>query len=71
MSNELTCFIFGIPALLLWCVAIKKGIMVAGFGKRVRRDDDPLMFWFTALILGGIAGGLVVMPVLTWLGLRG
>jgi hypothetical protein len=70
MSTNLICFLFGIPATLLWVRGVTKGVTYGSNSRWVRRDDDPLRFWFFTLWWGDIALGLVVTPVLSWLGLR-
>ena len=70
MSTELTCFILGIPASLIWWTGMKKGLMVGPNARRVLKDFDPVVFWILAAWWGMIAIGLLVAPILSWLGLR-
>jgi hypothetical protein len=70
MSTNLACFLFGIPTTYFWVLGLKKGIMYGRRTRWVRRDDDPLEFWFIAIFSGIIALGLWIFPVLAWLGLR-
>jgi hypothetical protein len=70
MSTELTCFVFGIPATLLWWTCVKKGIMIGPHARRVLKENDPLSFWIIAALNGTIAVGFIIAPVLSWLGLR-
>lgn len=70
MSTNLACLLFGIPATLVWMRAVKRGVIFGSKSHWVRRDEDPLVFWFFAILYGGIAMGLVVMPIFAWLGLR-
>ena len=82
MSTNLVCFCFGIVATSFWLLGLKKGVSfpILGIpakglplglrGGMVHRHISPLYFWFTHLFYGIFAWGLLVMPVLTWAGLR-
>jgi hypothetical protein len=79
MSTNAACFLFGIVATAFWLFAVWKGIMPGGratfFGLVGRtgfvyRSAHPFRFWFTTAFLGVFALGLLVFPVLSWLGLR-
>lgn len=70
MSTEAVCFLFGIPATFFWALGLRKGLMLGVHGRMIRRELDSLPFWIVTVLWGAIALGLLVMPVLAWLGLR-
>gem|GEM_PF-4341659 len=70
MSTELACFLFGIPASFLWVRAVRRGVIFGSRTHWLRRDEDPLLFWFFSILYGSMALGLLITPVLVWLKLR-
>jgi hypothetical protein len=69
MSTETACLLFGSCASFFWISGLRKGVMLGRSGW-IRREDDTFLFWVHALFGGSVALGLIVMPLLAWLGLR-
>lgn len=70
MSTNLACFLFGVPATGLWILSLARGTTYASNTRWVRRSDDPFRYWLFTILWGSVALGLLVAPVLAWLGLR-
>jgi len=70
MSTEAVCFLFGIPALGYCILTFKKGWIAGRWGRKVQRDEDPVAYWFSWVFTSAVALGLIIMPILSWLGLR-
>jgi hypothetical protein len=82
MSTNLVCFCFGIAATAFWLLGLKRGVSfpILGFpvrgmplglrGGMVHRHTSPGYFWATHLFYGIFALGLLLMPMLSWAGLR-
>lgn len=77
MSTDLICFLTGVGAAALWAAGIKRGVMlgrnsVGGVKPQllVRRESSPTGFWTAVAIVGCVAAAMVVLPILSWMGLR-
>ncbi len=77
MSAEMLCFLLGSVATVLWFRGIWMGVMpgwktllfASGTGL-VRRSADGLGYWIATAVVGCLVFGLLVIPVITWVGLR-
>jgi hypothetical protein len=80
MSTDLLCFIVGVILTALWLRGIGKGVMLR-IGRRplseltpwsplVRKSDRPVHFWVSTVAVSIFPLGFLLLPVLTWLGLR-
>jgi len=70
MRNDIACFLFGIPAVIFWTIGLRKGVMFGRSSRWIRKDIEPEVFWPFAVFYGAIALGLLVYPILIWLGIR-
>ncbi|MBK8478129.1 MAG: hypothetical protein IPL39_18030 [Opitutaceae bacterium] len=70
MSTDLTCFVLGIPLIIIWVVMMRKGVAVGSRLRKVYREEDPIGFWLWTGYVGMLALGFTIMPVLHWTGLR-
>jgi hypothetical protein len=71
MSTNLICLLLGIAALLLWARGLAKGVMLGFVFGLVRRAEAPVRFLACSVFYGAIACGLIAMPALAWMGMRG
>jgi hypothetical protein len=76
MNTNLFCFVGGIVMTALWLFGIKRGVIMrmqfapwrtASIGRLGR----PIRYWFLTVVWGCLSLALLVLPVLSWLGLRG
>jgi hypothetical protein len=51
-------------------LSLARGTTYASNTRWVRRSDDPFRYWLFTILWGSVALGLLVAPVLAWLGLR-
>lgn len=74
MSTNLTVFLVGVPAVVFWLYGIWKGVMFPLQWKPghiwARRGSAPVYFWVTSAFWGVLALGFLIMPLLSWTGLR-
>ena len=66
----------GVALTALWTVGVSRGVMpgpgIYWPGKWIaRRESSPVVFWVQAAVTGSIAFAILVVPVLSWVGLRG
>ncbi len=77
MSTELACFVLGIAATAFWLNGIRHGVMLgwknllfaSGTGL-IHRSADAMGFWIATAVVGCLALGLLILPVLSWIGVR-
>jgi len=61
--------------IALWFFGVKSGVMVRGNfspgrSRFLNRSVSPVRFWLTTVAWGSLALALLILPVLSWLGIR-
>jgi hypothetical protein len=80
MNPNLLCFIVGVILTALWLRGLGKGVMLR-IGRRplsdqsawsplVRKSVRPVHFWVSTVAVSVFPLGFLILPILTWLGLR-
>jgi hypothetical protein len=80
MGTDLLCFIVGVVLTALWLRGIGRGAMLR-IGRRPLSDQSPwsplvrksaraVHFWVSTATASVLPLGFLILPVLTWLGLR-
>ena len=70
MNTSIVCFVIGLPLVALWLAGVRRGVMVGLIFGLVRREEMPVRFWPATFAYGVLAFGLVITPLLYWVGLR-
>jgi hypothetical protein len=71
MSVNVISLVLGIAVGLLWTRGLVRGVMLGLVFGLVRQAETPVRFFACSAVYGAIACGLIAVPVLAWMGLRG